>query len=151
MLLMMLCVSTQATGWLHKADVKTALAGFFKQSKKVVAMLLLLRRACCCSAVCCQGLKLPWTHEHTTMHTRKYIYTHHKHTHSFQVERLAEVLEALDTDEPGDALHYSCLFSDDDEMNQGLTAEIIRSQHLTERLEFLQVLAVLKSSLRRRR
>jgi hypothetical protein len=49
------------------------------------------------------------------------------------------VLEALDTDEPGDALHYSCLFSDDENLSQGLTAEIIRSQHLTERLEFLQV------------
>jgi hypothetical protein len=55
------------------------------------------------------------------------------------VDRLAEVLEALDTDEPGDALRYSCMFSDDDELNQGLTAEIIRSQHLTEQLEFLQV------------
>jgi hypothetical protein len=52
---------------------------------------------------------------------------------------LAEVLEALDTDEPGDALHYVRLFSDDDDLNQGLTAEIIRSQHLTERLEYLQV------------
>jgi hypothetical protein len=49
------------------------------------------------------------------------------------------VLEALDTDEPGEALHYANLFSDDDDLNQGLTAEIIRSQHLTERLEFLQV------------
>lgn len=49
------------------------------------------------------------------------------------------MLEALDTDEPGDALHYSCLFSDDENLSQGLTAEIIRSQHLTERLEFLQV------------
>lgn len=56
-----------------------------------------------------------------------------------QVERLAEVLEAVDTDEPGEALHYARLFSDDDDLNQGLTAEIIRSQHLTERLEFLQV------------
>lgn len=55
------------------------------------------------------------------------------------MERLAEVLEALDTDEPGEALHYVRLFSDDDDLNQGLTAEIIRSQHLTERLEFLQV------------
>ena len=58
---------------------------------------------------------------------------------SIQVDRLAEVLEALDTDEAGDALHYSCLFNDDDEFNQGMTAEIIRSQHLAERLEFLQV------------
>lgn len=49
------------------------------------------------------------------------------------------MLEALDTDEPGEALHYAHLFSDDDDLNQGLTAEIIRSQHLTERLEFLQV------------
>jgi hypothetical protein len=49
------------------------------------------------------------------------------------------VLEALDTDEPGDALHYTGLFSDDENLSQGLTAEIIRSQHLTERLEFLQV------------
>lgn len=56
-----------------------------------------------------------------------------------QVDRLAEILEALDTDEPGDALHYVRLFSDDDDLNQGLTAEIIRSQHLTERLEYLQV------------
>lgn len=50
------------------------------------------------------------------------------------------MLEALDTDEPGEALHYANLFSDDDDLNQGLTAEIIRSQHLNERLEFLQVL-----------
>jgi hypothetical protein len=49
------------------------------------------------------------------------------------------VYEALDTDEPGDALHYPGLFSDDDDMNQGMTAEIIRSQHLAERLEYLQV------------
>lgn len=49
------------------------------------------------------------------------------------------MLEALDTDEPGDALHYTGLFSDDENLSQGLTAEIIRSQHLTERLEFLQV------------
>jgi hypothetical protein len=56
-----------------------------------------------------------------------------------QVDRLSEVYEVLDTDEPGDALHYPGLFSDDDELNQGMTAEIIRSQHLAERLEFLQV------------
>jgi len=28
-------INHQATGWLHKGDVKTALAGFFKGSKKV--------------------------------------------------------------------------------------------------------------------
>lgn len=28
-------INHQATGWLNKADVKTALAGFFKGSKKV--------------------------------------------------------------------------------------------------------------------
>jgi hypothetical protein len=53
------------------------------------------------------------------------------------------VYEALDTDEPGDALHYPGLFSDDDDLNQGMTAEIIRSQHLAERLEYLQVRQIL--------
>ncbi|WIA09549.1 hypothetical protein OEZ85_008944 [Tetradesmus obliquus] len=82
-------INHQATGWLHKADVKTALAGFFKGKS---------------------------------------------------VDRLAELFEALDTDEPGEALRYPGLFSDDDEMNQGMTAETIRSQHLAERLEYLQEL-----------
>lgn len=56
-----------------------------------------------------------------------------------QVDRLSEIFEALDTDESGDAVHYSTLFTDDDDMNQGMTAETIRGQHLQERLEFMQV------------
>ncbi len=56
-----------------------------------------------------------------------------------QMERLAELFEAIDADEPGDALHYARLFADtDDDLNQGATAEALRSQHLRERLEFLQ-------------
>lgn len=42
-------INHQATGWLHKGDVKTALAGFFKGSKKVDRLdevrALLLSRA----------------------------------------------------------------------------------------------------------
>lgn len=49
------------------------------------------------------------------------------------------MLEALDTDEAGDAVHYTFLFANDDQFSQGMTAEIIRSQHLAERLEMLQV------------
>jgi hypothetical protein len=49
------------------------------------------------------------------------------------------VLDALDTDEPGEALHYSALFSEAEDLGQGMTAELIRCQHLTERLQFLQV------------
>lgn len=57
-----------------------------------------------------------------------------------QVDRLSEIFEALDTDESGDAVHYTALFDDDeDDMNQGMTAETIRGQHLQERLEFMQV------------
>lgn len=57
-----------------------------------------------------------------------------------QVDRLSEIFEALDTDESGEAVHYSALFADDDvDMNQGMTAETIRGQHLQERLEFMQV------------
>lgn len=56
-----------------------------------------------------------------------------------KVERLDEIFDALDTDEAGDAVHYTRLFDDDDLYNQGMFAEIIRSQHLTERLEMLQV------------
>lgn len=59
-----------------------------------------------------------------------------------QVDRLAEIFEALDTDDAGDALHYSVMFIDDDDLNQGMTAETIRAQHLQERLEFMQVRAV---------
>eukprot|EP00775_Hariotina_reticulata_P003750 gene3750-4008_t len=81
-------VNRQATGWLHKSDVKTALAGFFKNKK---------------------------------------------------VDRLAELFEALDTDEGGEAVNYKRLFLEhDDDYNQGMTAETIRSQHLSERLEYLQ-------------
>ncbi|KAF6260393.1 hypothetical protein COO60DRAFT_1637651 [Scenedesmus sp. NREL 46B-D3] len=54
------------------------------------------------------------------------------------VDRLSEVYGALDTDQPGDALHYPGLFCDDDDLNQGMTAEILRSQHLAELLEYLQ-------------
>lgn len=120
----------QATGWLHKADVKTALAGFFKGKKvrpkpakctPVWLFLLISLNARPRQPVSCDALR------------------YSRRSGALQVDRLAELLEALDTDEAGDALHYSCLFSDDDELNQGMTAEIIRSQHLAERLEFLQV------------
>jgi len=61
-------------------------------------------------------------------------------THAMlQVDRLDELHEALDTDEPGNAVHYASLFSDDRDLNQGMLAETIRGQHIAERLEFLQV------------
>ncbi|KAI8470981.1 MAG: hypothetical protein J3K34DRAFT_508101 [Monoraphidium minutum] len=107
-------INHQATGWLHKGDVKTALAGFFKGSKKV--------------------------------------------------DRLDEVYEALDTDEPGAMVAYTRLFDDDSDMNQArgaqlcgggsgvdeeklatrcgykesMFAETVRGQCLAERLEYLQ-------------
>jgi hypothetical protein len=57
-----------------------------------------------------------------------------------KVDRLAELFEALDTDEGGEAVNYKRLFLEhDDDYNQGMTAETIRSQHLSERLEYLQV------------
>ena len=34
---------------------------------------------------------------------------------------------------------YNRLFDDDDDMNQGICVECFRSQHLNERLDFLQV------------
>ncbi len=55
-----------------------------------------------------------------------------------QVERLDELFEALAADELGEAVHYSSMFDDDPNLNQGMLAETIRSQHLTERLEYLK-------------
>lgn len=46
--------------------------------------------------------------------------------HAAQVNRLSELHEALDTDEPGDALNYTALFSDDENMNQVRGAAALR-------------------------
>jgi hypothetical protein len=56
-----------------------------------------------------------------------------------KMERLEELFDALDTDEPGEAVHYTLLFEDDNELSQGMLAETLKSQHLTERLEMMQV------------
>lgn len=54
-------------------------------------------------------------------------------------DRIVELLEALDSDEPGDSVHYQCLFEDDGNMDQGAVVEAIRAQFLTERLDYLSV------------
>ena len=59
-----------------------------------------------------------------------------------KMERLEELFDALDTDEPGEAVHYTLLFEDDNELNQGMLAETLKSQRLTERLEMMQVAGI---------
>ncbi|GLI63263.1 hypothetical protein VaNZ11_006167 [Volvox africanus] len=55
--------------------------------------------------------------------------------------RFREVLEALDADCPdSEAVRYRRIFDTDQDLNQGVFAETIRTQHLEERLERLQAI-----------
>lgn len=58
---------------------------------------------------------------------------------NFHTYELVQVLEALDTDSPGELVQYRRLFDDDGDLNQGVFAETIRQQHLGEKLEHYQV------------
>lgn len=54
-------------------------------------------------------------------------------------ERLAEIFDALDNDQPAPLIDYTVLFSETVDCEQSLFAETIKGQHLAERIEYLQV------------